>query len=541
MFLKTELVISNQSDVRDHFYPRKFWISPSLQSKSRLISNQVHRIQGNLILTSNFGDQCTLHIATTEEVLTQVGSEHYFVTEKILSDLSNLEFSHFMVSSSSRQCISLCLRNVTIAYTGFNEDASTIIKDKISLLGGKITVEDDVENASVLIANCPIYESVITDHALGIPIVSYDWIDQCFQKLSFLEFKEYLLKQFSGLTFTSTDLEPSQQKLLKSIIKDGGGNWQDVLDDKVNFLIANSLTMTNKIRLAMKIGLPIVTPNWIFSQEKQFSYFQADLLNWWILPGKTYPIFASIAFAIHKDCEYRDILIDLIEIHSGIMSNKPDIYIVPNFYQVPDKKKYVTPTWIWNCFSQKKVLELNECVCYTPFSFSKPIKKLHGMIIVLYRISEPLRSEIAECLRQNGACVYFSFSSKAKVIISFEESEKLSRLVDQLKIHVVKPVWVVDMMKSGKYKEPKNYLITHTKTDLNFLCSSIVKVKTERIHRSLPEAASKGLDDFSDNEPEEKTEIKDFTNVIYSTGSSRIPSPPRKNEGDLLLDIISNF
>lgn len=480
------------------FRPLKYWISSSLSDRRNQIAERISRIQRGLIQTKQFGGNKTLHIGTVEEVMAEPEPDVFYISDVALRELTEEGFKHFHVSNDFRRCVSLCFYDCYFAGNNLQK-----LSDIIHLCAGSVSGLDEIDTITHFVSDTPIVPDALSAKA-DIKIVSSSWVVKSFREKRQLEIVS--VEPFHGLTFTSTDLDSQTSRALKKIVRNNGGNWHDAFDDSITCLIAERLSSTPKVRLALSEGVPIIKPAWIHDQANGMISPEPYLLNFWCWKKTKSELFKGISFAIHIDCENRDLLIEAIKANSGKFSNTPDMLIVPHFYVSKHDTKAVTDTWIWSCISEQKILTTTSVPAFSAFPFEKP-SGLEGYVVALYKIHEPYRYQITEGLRCLGITVHFKVSEFAKIVVATEMDQGLKGFVERYHVDVVKLLWANELLKTGKLPPVREYKFLTGSKDISALCKEITSNISTKTHTSPKRVfvTSRDMDAFSDEEFEVPT------------------------------------
>jgi hypothetical protein len=164
-------------------------------------------------------------------------------------------------------------------------EVQTKVQNMALALGAKVTRE-----LSRTHTTCLVTDSVGSTHyrealMLQIPIVRYRWIDHCMQrKQLILNWDEYRLNLFQGLTFCATQIPPPLLEPLVPLIQGsssdgtsggggggggGGGIFKSQLlkDETTHLIVGENLITTGsmgaKYAAAKKWNIQIVTVKWV--------------------------------------------------------------------------------------------------------------------------------------------------------------------------------------------------------------------------------------------------------------------------------------
>ena len=233
------------------FKPERYWISASVQDELTKIRNMLLQISPGLFSTPDFGQERNIHVASIDEVVQYYGTNNYMVTPQYLEMLINKKINSFYLYPDARQRISLTFYNLHIAVTGVDSTEFLSLYSKIVLNAGIPVHPSNTEQMDIFVSTKMLDKYVLNAVDKGIPIVSPDFITVGYAKQKSQNIDDYRIRPFTGLTFCSSDLDDTGSKEAKKCVKEGKGVWSECLDQDVDFLIAERITETKKIRIAL--------------------------------------------------------------------------------------------------------------------------------------------------------------------------------------------------------------------------------------------------------------------------------------------------
>lgn len=456
---------------------KHFWISPAFSSKFKEFTDIILKLNKEATPSTNEGDAETLHISTVNEVISKFSSKLLYISDNCLIEIDRRGMTDLNFLSTENQCISLCLLNLIITSTGFSSDFIKEIAKKAILLGGNYqrSIQDDTK---VVIAARSASQKVYSASSRHIPVVTIEWIDACFKNLVQVPFDQYQILPFYGCKFTSTDLIPKQNSKISEIIKKCGGELQDKFDRSTTFLIAQTLSNTPKITLALTENVPIVKPEWIFRNDNSNIISPIDFtLNWWCMNDEQSNIFQNLSFGLSKEIPNRRTMIDIIIAHSGSYGERPNYFLTTSIKRDQSNKDsiLITPRWILMCASEKRLIDPKESPTFSPFPFSTQIEGITGRSFYLANLKEERRHEYADLMRTFGATVFFKFSKRANIIIAETASEHLFTVSKEYSIPIVGISWVVELAKTGIFPDIDSHRLKENTMAINFrqICQKI--------------------------------------------------------------------
>ncbi|KAK8858062.1 SMC5-SMC6 complex localization factor protein 1 [Tritrichomonas musculus] len=458
---------------------KHFWISPAFSSRINEFIDIILKINKDATQITNEGDLDTLHVGTIDEVISKFSSKLLYISDQCLLDINRRGLSDSNLLSPGKQYISFCLSNLCITSTGFSSGEIKEIAKKVILLGGKYQklFQEDIK---LVIAARTASQKVYSAISLHIPVVTVKWIDKCFANLVKVPLNQNQVLPFYGCKFTSTDLISKQNNRISEIVRKCGGEWSDKFDKSTTFLIAQTLSDTQKIKLALIENVPIVRPEWIFrSEDLNILEPKNFVLNWWCMGEEKSNLFQNISFGLSKDLPNRKMLIDIIIAHSGSYLERPDYFLTMNTKrdQANNKSTLVTPRWLFMSVLENRLIDPNDSPTFSPFPFSTKIQGVTGCSFFLSNLKEENRLEYADLLRMFGATVFFKFSKRANIIIAENTTDRLLSISKDYSIPIVNISWLIELSKTGILPDFDSHKPKENAISINFhqICQRIKK------------------------------------------------------------------
>jgi hypothetical protein len=345
------------------------------------------------------------------------------------------------------------------------------------------------------------------------------------------------LLPFQGCVFSSTDLTSKQRNKLLTLVKNGGGAWSDQFSDSVTFLVAHRISNSQKISLALSGNVPIVKPDWIKRFHATIKAPHAFVLNWWCLEEAGHPIFKGKVFEIAKGTKNARLLADVIRAHGGKGSGEPDFVIADHTTEKHGHATFVSPQWIWTCVSERKLVDIDSSITFTPLDFAPPVIGVSNSAFVLTNMDDESRIQFADLLRDLGATVCFSFSKNAKLIIVETSDDRLAQLSDEYAIPIVSVNWIAALVKSGLAPDPEPFLVhqKETRPRLKEMCTHLRRC-TSRPSPGIgaPKVSLGNLNLFSQMSSDRE---KGGFRICYEASQPAV-AVPRPGCGDPLLSAL---
>ena len=466
---------------------KRFWISPNFSTSERdSLTEIILQMNPNAIETEARDQPDILHISTKDDVSSHLNSNFTFVSDSLLYEISDCLIPSMKYLDNGRQYVSLCLENQYITSTGFDPSTTKKIASMVYLLGGYFSSKFS-NDVTLVIAATSLSNKAFLAKKNNIRMVKYDWIVQCYEKCQEIPCERYTIPTFYGCKFTSTDLMSKQNHELAKIIRENGGEWSDKFESNTTFLIANSISNSTKMQVALNQGFPVIKPDWVYQSRIKTTSPLRYTLNWWFLSNEKSNLFQDLSFSISKNVPNTKMIIDAIIAHNGTYSDTPTFFIVNHNFDFKDEEPpkasiIATVRWLFACISNKKIYDTSDSITFSPYSF-KEIPEVKGQTYALVKVNENRRIEFADLLRSLGVTVFFKFSKNATMIISEYPDSSLVNRADEYSIPVVTTKWLLQLIKTGvmpsveKYR-PNAELLS---TNIHSLCKQL---KRECAHKA---------------------------------------------------------
>ena len=555
---------------------RSFCFSPEVKTKKETARAILQNLYPGIKEVQKAIGNDTLTIATQDELLKHYGDFKFYVTINLLEDIYEMKYNKIPFNSKTKlkQLAGMSFRSQNVMLIGFGSDEGLDILKKIELLGGKFATELS-NDVTVIIAKTRISKRLLDSYKYDIPIVTKEWIDNCFSSLTCFETHRYLMPAFLGMNITSTDLSSTNSKQISTLVKSNGGIWSDALTDNTTCLIAENICSSKKIKIALQSHIAIVKPKWVSDSciSKYISPIQYTL-NWWIYDQTNpyYPqckqnnqFFNGLVFGLHCDIPLFDELKEAIEACGGTIGPKPNYLIVPSSFQnsqVSSQKGdacFVTSHWIWDCISQSKLIDHNSSILYRPLSYSLPVKEVQGKVFALVDLdgANEMKHISAESIRILGGTVIYRDSKSADFYVT-EDSTKLKEKLKEKHREVenkkfVSPLFVTEMIKTGQLPDPFSFPAVGRSSLLQHISMSIQRKILHMPKPNLDDSSINDIEnstlkpddfiDFTQQKNYQSTQESDNDKITYETTPETFTSPrrtmtKRSGDSDLLLDLL---
>ncbi|KAM0908938.1 hypothetical protein ACQ4PT_015124 [Festuca glaucescens] len=157
----------------------------------------------------------------------------------------------------------LAMDGVKILCSGFEKDERAKIEHLVTAMGGllqtKVSMDVDFVIAKDVLA--AKYKWAVNN--LKKPIVTMNWLEQCWIEHRVVPHEPYRILPFTGLSICITKIEADTRKELMEIIEQNGGQYSATLTKKCTHLVANE-PGGDKYLVAKKWGnIHIVDRRWV--------------------------------------------------------------------------------------------------------------------------------------------------------------------------------------------------------------------------------------------------------------------------------------
>jgi hypothetical protein len=322
---------------------------------------------------------------------------------------------------------------------------------KVSLLGGTFTRPFSA-NVTLVIAATNASPKIFEARAAKVPIVRDSWLEHCVDSLTRVALDAFLLPPFEGLSVTSSDLPPAQHRECRKRIVDGGGKWSDELTGETTFLLADFLAHTKKIGIALRHSIPIVRPCFVEDSSR------FEMINWWCMSDAKSSLFRDMIFSIHRAVEEVEAIQEAIVAHMGTVGSSSTHVILPHGVANPFPGSIaVTSAWLWGCADARRILPVDGSLLFAPLPYRAPIRAVSGRVFFLAELRPETKRELADMVRFAGGQVVYKMATGVHFAVAEVATKELVRIGLDGRVVVVKPAFVVEMVRTGALPEPKAF------------------------------------------------------------------------------------
>ncbi|XP_019167494.1 PREDICTED: DNA topoisomerase 2-binding protein 1 isoform X1 [Ipomoea nil] len=403
----------------------------------------------------------------------------------------------------------LAMDGVKILASGFEADEKVEIKKLVEAMGGVLQAKASMDVNFVIVKNVLAAKYRWAVNVLKKPIVSINWLHQCWKEHRFVPHESFRVHPFSGLTISVTRIPADERKEVEKIVLQNGGKYSPELTKACTHLICPA-PVGDKYNVAKSWGhIRIVTKRWLDQ-----SVARGACLN-----EESYRIQGSSASMNSVRIKNRHSLENVIEsvqsMSTATVSNShavdsdmgaTDCQNTSSFSGAPFFSKgdeSDAPTE-----QQKNNTNFDGCVAGDSQTDDNDLYLSDCRLLIL-GFSAPEMRKLVNMVRKGGGSRYMSFSDKLTHIIVGSPSEIETKEIRNLAalgvIHVVKPDWLADCI-SEKKEVP--VLRKHIANDLLFPRASVAVVKQGKSNENVQHYKNFG----SGNLLEKRKEVENIKN-----------------------------
>ena len=459
-------------------------------------------------ITESYGDDlsATVLVGSKEEILSSYGSDQKIIGKSFIEgSIGSISFD----ISEIRQAASTCLSDCIVMLSGFQPNERAQITAMVEILGGEIS-SVYCDSVNVIIASSHTNVNLHKAEVKGVDVVSKSWIEECYETLSCASIGPHVSPPFTEFVITSSGLLPEDTRDIRDIVIEGGGLWSDHFDDAVNAVIAPYLSEAPKIQSALRCGVPVIRPAWIYECKNRICSHYNHVLNFWAVDDRHSSLFTSLSFTVCEDVTNASALKEAI-LHSGGTLSNDGTYKVVNFDYVDDGEfNMLTANWVWDCISDSYVYNRDR-VLHRPLGFSVPIPEFKGAIFSVIGFKEPERRFLSEAIRILGGTVIHKISKLSGYILSADNTSKDP--FEENSVRYINSNFISQVLSSGVVPSMK-VKANHSQDRTSVLLQGVLeKRRKKKMTKFFASENIEGINDFSQRDTygvivdvEEKTE-----------------------------------
>lgn len=189
----------------------------------------------------------------------------------------------------------LALDGVNIVASGFEEDVKASIAKKVAAMGGQLT-KASLDVSFVIVKNVFAQKYKWAVNQLKKPIVTADWLDQCWKEHRVVPPEPYRVLPFLGLTICVSGIPADERKVVEKLVVQNGGIYSAELTKRCSHLICDA-PEGDKYKVAKRWGtrtIDIVNSKW----------FHQSVARRACLPEESFPVQHSSSVSTLKTSEH---------------------------------------------------------------------------------------------------------------------------------------------------------------------------------------------------------------------------------------------
>ncbi|XP_010471922.1 PREDICTED: DNA topoisomerase 2-binding protein 1-like [Camelina sativa] len=181
----------------------------------------------------------------------------------------------------------LAMDGLKVLASGFLMDEKVKIRELVTSMGGVFLSKSSSDVNFVIVKNVLAAKYKWALNTQKKPVVTLNWLHQCWTEHRVVPQEPYKVPPFSGLTICVTRIPGDERKGMEKVISEYGGSYSGELTRSCTHLIADAAE-GDKYKVARKWGhIQIVTRKW----------FQQSIDRKVCLSEESYPVLSSIPLA----------------------------------------------------------------------------------------------------------------------------------------------------------------------------------------------------------------------------------------------------
>ncbi|KAK4572702.1 hypothetical protein RGQ29_030934 [Quercus rubra] len=153
---------------------------------------------------------------------------------------------------------------VKVLASGFEADEKVKIETLVTAMGGVLHPKASLDVSFVIVKNVLAAKYKWALNILKKPIVTIEWLHQCWNEHRVVPQESFRVLPFSGLTICVTQIPADERKEIEKLITQNGGKYSAELTKKCTHLICNAAE-GDKYKVARRWGhIYIVTGKWFY-------------------------------------------------------------------------------------------------------------------------------------------------------------------------------------------------------------------------------------------------------------------------------------
>ncbi|KAG6433591.1 hypothetical protein SASPL_105206 [Salvia splendens] len=352
------------------------------------------------------------------------------------------------------------LDGVNIVTSGFDEDVKANIGKKVTAMGGQLTKKASSDVSFVIVKDVLVqkYKWALTQ--VKKPIVTTEWLDQCWKEHRVVSHEPYRVPPFSGLTICVSGIPADERKEMEKLIIQNGGIYSAELTKRCSHLICD----------APEGDKYMVAKRWRIIYIVNRKWFHQSIARRACLMEASFPVQQSSSVSTLKTLEHHtqgkctrnsqpisssNPSVSESDTNLSAQDMKPDVEnlltnILCTSPEVPHMSKRGNdgPTE-----KQKNVPDFTQCVADDSESEDGDLYLSECRILLLGFEASELR-KLVSMVRQGGGSRYMSVRENLTHVVVGNPSEKEIKEIRSLAafgvISIVKTSWLEECIKKKK-------------------------------------------------------------------------------------------
>ncbi|XP_073142139.1 uncharacterized protein [Henckelia pumila] len=357
----------------------------------------------------------------------------------------------------------LAMDGVNILVSGFDKDEKVNIMKMVTTMGGVLLAKASSDVSFVVVKNVLAQKYKWAVNSLKKPIVTLNWLIQCWKEHRVVPQESYRVPPFSGLTICVSGIPADERKEIEKLVIQNNGKYSAELTKKCTHLVCDA-PEGDKYKVAKRWGhIHIVSRKWFHQSVARRACLIED----------SYPVLGSSASSVStiktsekyshgkviRNSQYASSLLATASDSDAILSaqdTEPDLETqLPmrststfcEALQFP-KEENDSP-----CHQQKIDSVFDRCVADDSQSEDDDLYLSECRILLVGFESSEMR-KLVDMVRRGGGSRYMYFSEKLTHLVVGNPSETEMKEVRSLAangvIHVVKTAWLEDCTHKKK-------------------------------------------------------------------------------------------
>lgn len=333
----------------------------------------------------------------------------------------------------------LAMDGVKVLASGFEKEEKIKIEKLVTAMCGELRTKTSLDIDFVVAKDVLAAKYKWALNVLRKPIVTIDWLEQCFREHRLVSHELYRIPPFTGLTICVSGILPDERQQIERHVVQYGGNYSGNLTKKCTHLLCNTAE-GEKYMVARRWGhIKIVNQKWISQSIAARACLDEEL----------YPVQAGIVCStLPSRCNSREQFKQDKDVTSLVISATLDSSVSQPFSSAtspcPATTKEKTEIVIG---SAESTSEYGEYIAGDSQTEANDLY-LENCKILLAGFQPIEMRKLVNMVRTGGGSRYMSFNDGLTHIVVGRPSEIEMKEIRKLSVrgivNVVKPIWLDD-------------------------------------------------------------------------------------------------